>query len=70
MQTAHSYTKTLPNGNKVTVKVSTARNGASIKTVTVRRPNGTSESRTTRRNPVLSYFSNGQNESIPAWAQR
>jgi len=67
-QTRSSKAVKLPNGNRVTVTVGSNRRGC-YKTVTVRRPNGTSDSRTYRRGWFLSSFLNGYTDSIPAWAK-
>lgn len=64
-----SRTVTLPNGNKVTVTVGANRQGF-YKTVTVRRPSGTSDGRTYRRGLFLAYFLSGYNDSIPRWAKQ
>jgi hypothetical protein len=67
-QTRSTRTVKLPNGNRVSVTVGSNRHGC-FKTVTVRRPDGTGESRTYRRGPFLSSFLGGYSDSIPAWAK-
>ncbi|SHF07687.1 hypothetical protein SAMN02745225_02385 [Ferrithrix thermotolerans DSM 19514] len=63
-----SKTVKLPNGNRVTVTVGSNRYGF-YKKVTVRRPNGNSETRIYQRGLVASFFLSGYDTSIPKWAQ-
>jgi hypothetical protein len=69
--TRRSNTVTLTNGNRVTVTVGKNRSGF-YKTVTVKRPNGTSESKTNRRGgaTVFNPFGGPYDNSIPSWARR
>jgi len=63
-----SKTVNLPNGNRVTVSIGSNRYGC-YKKVTVRRPNGNSETRTYQRGPIASFFLGGYDISIPKFAQ-
>jgi hypothetical protein len=63
-----SKTVKLPNGNRVTVRIGSNRYGC-YKKVTVRRPNGNSETRTYQRGSIASFFLGGYDISIPKWAQ-
>lgn len=67
-QTSGSYTTTLPNGNRVTVRVGGNRSGF-YKTVTLRRRDGSSNSRTYRRGRLLAYLVGPYSDSIPRWAR-
>lgn len=62
-----STTRTLANGNRVTISVGGGRRGT-YKTVTVKRPDGTSDSRTYRRGSFLTYLLGAYNRSVPSWA--
>lgn len=62
-----SSTRVLPNGNRVTITVGAGRRGT-YKTVTVRRPDGTSDSRTFNRGLGSTYFLGGYDKSVPNWA--
>lgn len=62
-------TRTLPNGNHVTVRVGFDRSG-SFKKVTVRWPSGESKTVTYRRGPLGSYFLGNYTDAIPGWARR
>jgi len=71
-QTGQSKTVKMPNGNRVTVTTGHDRGGYYRK-VTVRRPDGTAESRTDRRNigflnTGLFDISGGYSDGIPQWA--
>jgi hypothetical protein len=66
-QSRQSNTFKLPNGNRVTVTTGAGRR-STYKTVTVKRPNGTSTSRTYRRGGLLAYFLGGYDTSVPGWA--
>lgn len=66
-----SRTYKLPNGNRVTVSRGRGRWRTSFsKTVSVRRPDGTGESRSYRRGLFLSYELGGYSRRIPGWARR
>lgn len=67
-QTSRSYTTTLPNGNRVTVRVGGSRTKF-YKTVTVRRRDGSGNSVTYRRGPLLGYFLGPYSSSVPRWAK-
>lgn len=72
-QTRQSHTTKLPNGNRVTVTTGYNRGGY-YRTVTVRRPDGTSDSRTDRKNvgflnTGLLDVSGGYSNDIPGWAR-
>ncbi len=65
-----SRTYKLPNGNRVTLSRGRGRWRASFfKTVSVRRPDGTGESRSYRRGLFLSELG-GYSRRIPGWARR
>lgn len=71
-QTRQSRTVTLPNGNRLTVTTGRNRSGY-YKTVTVKRRDGTSDSKTHRRGGGLlgsGWFDTGvgYRDDIPAWA--
>ena len=57
----------MPNGDRVTVTAGW-RGGRNFKTVTVRRPDGTSDSRTDDRGFVGTEFRGNYDLSIPDWA--
>lgn len=63
----------MPNGDRVTVTTGNYANGRFYKKVTVKRPNGTSESQTYRRpNGILAAFFDPRGPyggDIPAWAR-
>ena len=63
-----SRTFVLDNGNKVTISLSWSRNRAT-KTVTVRRRDGTGESRTDQHGHTANWFST-YGFKIPPWAAR
>lgn len=70
-QSRSSSTVTLSNGNRVTVTTGSNRSRTGFyKTVTVRRRDGTTLSRTYRRGALLSFFAGAYNDSIPPWAQQ
>lgn len=66
-QSRTSKTGKLPNGNKVTVTTGVGRRGT-YKTVTVRRPDGTVDSRSYRRGVASSSFLGGYDKTAPRWA--
>lgn len=57
----------LPNGNRVTVRIG-GRGAGSSKTVTVKRRDGTGESRTYHRGPFLTWLLGQYQDNIPTWA--
>lgn len=66
-----SRTIKLPNGNRVTVSQGRGRwNTSFSKTVTVRRPDGTGESRSYRRGIVASSTLGSYGGRVPVWARR
>ena len=71
---SHTQTVTLTNGNRVTITTGVYANGQFYKKVTVKRPNGTSESQTYRRSQGLfaTFFDpRGPYDSkLPDWALR
>jgi hypothetical protein len=73
MRTSSNTRKvTLPNGNRVTITTRKNKSGYS-KTVTVKRPDGTSESQTYRKGGGLYDLFIGTEpyrDDIPGWAQR
>ena len=69
-QTRSSRTVTLSNGSRVTITTGSNRNRTSFyKTVTVKRRDGTGESKTYRRGGVLSFFAGAYDDSVPSWAR-
>lgn len=64
-----SRTRKLPNGNRVTVAVGGGRRG-SYKTVTVRRPDGTANSRTYRRGFLATHYLGSYSQRAPGWAKQ
>jgi hypothetical protein len=73
-QSRQSNTFKLPNGNKVTVTTGSSRRGMGApthyKTVTVRRPDGSTDSRTYRRGQLLGQILGPYSSSVPAWAKQ
>ena len=70
MPTWTSQTVVLENGNRVTIRRGENRRGF-YKTVTVKRRNGSSESRTVQRGVMGAFLNLGPfDESIPDWAKR
>lgn len=70
-QSRRSRTVVLPNGNRVTVTVGGSGRNGFYKTVSVRRTDGTGESKTDRRNgsSIFNPLGGPYDDSIPAWAQ-
>jgi hypothetical protein len=67
-----TFITVLPNGNRVTVTVGMNRSGT-YKTVSVRRPNGSTHGQIYRRGVFLVWLFGGMfpySKSIPSWAKQ
>jgi hypothetical protein len=75
-QRRRSTTRRLPTGNRVTISVGSRRGRGlrmlyptATKTVSVRRPDGTGESRSYRRGSFLTRLLGGYSDSVPKWGR-